>query len=112
MMAAGRRAWSPSATGDRDDYDKFLQYLHTTIDDQIAQKIRVYDLEDIKKKPDESIIELVDRIRQMARLAEIGDNSDKAIEFEVQRRLIRAIPDSDIALRKELLKVQRDKMNE
>ena len=69
----------------------------------------MYELEDIKKKSGESANELVDRIRQMARLAEIGNGSNEAIEFEVQHRLIRAIPDEDIDLRKEMLKVDRAK---
>ena len=39
----------------------------------------------------------------------IGDGSDAAIEFKVQCRLIQAIPDTDIELHKQLLKVSRDK---
>ena len=40
---------------------------------------------------------------------QIGNGSDAAIEFEVQCRLIRAIPDANIKLCKQLLKVSRNK---
>ena len=39
----------------------------------------------------------------------IGGGSDAALEFEVQHRLIHAIPDGDIELWKEILKVSQDK---
>ena len=69
----------------------------------------MYELEDIKKRSDKSINELIDRIHQLACYAQIGDGSDAAIEFEVQSRLIQAIPDADIKLQKELLKVSHKK---
>ena len=46
---------------------------------------------------------------QLANHALIGDGSDAAVEFEAQHRLSHAIPDSDIELQKELLKVSHDK---
>ncbi len=94
---------------EKEDVDEFLTFLSTKFDNEISQRVRVYDLEDIRKTPDETVEELVDRIRQLAQLANIGDGSDAAIEFEVQRRLIRAIPDSDIELRKEMLKLDKTK---
>ena len=39
----------------------------------------------------------------------MGNGSDAAIEFEVQCRLIWEIPDADITLCKQLLKVSHDK---
>ena len=45
----------------------------------------------------------------IARHVQIGDGSNATIEFKVQCRLIRAIPDADIKLQKELLKVNHDK---
>ena len=69
----------------------------------------VYELEDITKRSDESIDELVDQICQLACRAQIGDGSDAVIEFEVQCRLIQAIPDTNIKLCKQLLKVSHDK---
>ena len=76
-----------------------MRYLH----------VRIYELEDIKKRTDETIDALVDHIHQCACHALIGDGSDAVVEFEVQCRLIHAIPDGDIELWKELLKVRCDK---
>ena len=66
-------------------------------------------LEDITKRSDESIDELVDQIHQLAHRAQISNGSDATIEFKVQHRLIWAIPDANIELCKELLKVSCDK---
>ena len=55
------------------------------------------------------ISELVDRICQLTCCAQIGDGSDATIEFEVQCRLIQAIPDANFELQKELLKVNHEK---
>ena len=79
------------------------------LDDEISPQVCVYKLEDITKTSDESIDELVDRICQFTCRAQISNDSDAAIEFEVQCRLIRAIPDTDIKLCKQLLKVSCDK---
>ena len=59
---------------------------------------RVYELEDIKKRSEETIDALVDHKCQLACHALIGDSSDTAVEFKVQCRLICAIPDGDIEL--------------
>ncbi len=83
--------WVPDDEAAKQSVDAFLKYLEGTMDSEISQRIRVYELEDIKKKPDEMVDELINRIRHLARLAQIGDGSDKAIEFEVERRLIQAI---------------------
>ena len=58
----------------------------------------MYELEDVKKKSNKSIDELVDRIHQLACCAQIGDGSNATIEFEVQCKLILAIPDANIEL--------------
>ena len=88
---------------------KFLDYIQSTLDDKISPQVHVYELEDITKRSDESIDELVNQTCQLAQRAQIGDGSDAAIEFEVQCRLIRAIPDAEIELCKQLLKVSCDK---
>ena len=72
-------------------------------------QVCVYELEDTTKKSDESIDELVDWICQLACRAQIGNSSDAAIEFKVQCRLICVIPDANIELCKQLLKVSHDK---
>ena len=88
---------------------KFLDYIESTLDDEISPRVFVYELEDITKRSDESIDELVDCICQLACRAQIGDGSDAAIEFEVQHRLIQVIPDANFKLHKQLLKVSCDK---
>jgi len=85
---AAMDCWTPQDADDKKSVDKFLQYLTGTLDNEISQCICVYDLEDIKKKDEESVDKLMDQIQQMARLAQIRDNSDEAIKFEVQCQLI------------------------
>ena len=102
---AAMDCWMPTDPADKNDAGKFLDYLESTLDDEISPCVRVYELEDVKKRTDETIDALIDHICQLAHHALIGDGSDAAVEFEVQCRLIHAIPDGDIELQKELLKV-------
>ena len=88
---------------------KFLDYIESTLDDEISPQVCVYELEDITKRSDKSIDELVGQMCQLACRAQIGNGSDAAIEFKVQHRLKLAIPDADIELHKQLLKVSCDK---
>ena len=88
---------------------EFLNYLESTLDDEISPHVRVYEVEDVKKRTDETIDALIDCICQLAHCAQIGDGSDAAVEHEVQCRLICAIPDGNIELWKALLKVSQDK---
>ena len=60
---------------------KFLDYIENTLDDEISPRVCVYELEDITKRSDKSISELVDQICQLACRAQIGNGSDAAIEF-------------------------------
>ena len=62
-----------------------------------------------RRGSDKSVNELIDRICQLACHAQIGDGSDATNEFEVHCRQIQAIPDANIELWKELLKVNHDK---
>ena len=80
--------WVPTDEADKHDPEKFLNYLGSTLDDEISPQVQVYELEDIEKRSDKSINELIDRISQLACCAQIGDSSDAAIEFKVQSRLI------------------------
>ena len=100
--------WVLPDEGHKGNPEKFLDYIESTLDDEISPRVHVYELEDVKKRSDKSINELVDRIHQLACCAQIGNGSDAAIEFKVQHRLILAIPDADIELWKELLKVNCD----
>ena len=88
---------------------KFLDYIESMLDNEICPQVCVYELQDITKRSDKSINELVDWICQLACRAQIGNGSDAAIEFKVQCRLIWVIPDSNIELCKQLLKVSCDK---
>ena len=68
--------------------------------------MRVYELEDVKKRTDETIDALIDCIHQLTHHALIDDGSDAAVQ--VQHRLIHAILDGDIELWT-FLKVSQDK---
>ena len=100
--------WVPTDEAHKWDLEKFFDYLESTLDDEIPQ-VWVYELEDIKKRSDKSVNELIDRIHQRACCVQIGNGSDATIEFEVQCRLIWTIPDANIKLQKEPPKVSHDK---
>ena len=101
--------WVPADEAHKNDPMKFLDYIESMSDDEISPQVYVYELEDITKRSDESINELVDWIHQLTHRAQISNGSNAAIEFEAQCRLIWAIPDDDIELCKQLLKVSHDK---
>ena len=94
--------WVPPHGGHKPDLEKFLNYIESTLYDEISPWVHVYELEDVKKRSDKSVDELIDRICQLACSVQIGNGSNATIEFEVQCRLIWAIPDADIELQKEL----------
>ena len=94
--------WIPSDPADKNNPGKFPGWWDISC-------VRVYEMEDVKKRTDETIGALVDLIHQLAWCALIADGSDAAVEFEVQCGMICVIPDSDIELWKELLKVSQDK---
>ena len=106
---AAMDCWVPPDKGHKWDPEKFLNYIESTLDDEVSPWVHVYELEDVKKRSDESVDKLVDRICQLACWAQIGNSSNATIEFKVQCRLIQAIPDADIELQKELLKVNCNK---
>ena len=101
--------WVPADETHKNNPAKFLDYIESMLDDEISPRVCVYELEDITKRSDESIDELVDWIWQLAQRAQISNGSDAAIGFEVQCRLIRASPDANIELCKQLLKVSCNK---
>ena len=106
---AAMDCWVPTDEANKCDPEKFLNYLESTLDDKISPQVWVYELEDINKRSVKSVDELIDSICQLTHHAQIGDGSNAAIEFGVQCRLIRAIPDANIKLWKELLKVSCEK---
>ena len=78
--------WVPPDEGHKWDPEKFLDYIKSSLDDEISPWVCVYELEDVKKRSDESINELMDRICQLACHAQIGSGSNATIEFKVQHR--------------------------
>ena len=74
-------------------------YLESTLDDEISPYVRVYELEDFKKRS-VTIDALIDCVCQLAHHALIGDGSDEVVEFEVQCRLIHAILDGTLSCRR------------
>ena len=80
--------WVPADEAHKNNPMKFLDYIESTLDNEISPQVHVYELEDITKRPDKSIDELVDRINQLACRAQIGNGSDAATKFKVQHRLI------------------------
>ena len=101
--------WVPADEAHKNNPVKFLDYTENTLYDKISPQVHVYELEDITKRSDKSIDKLVDWICQLTHRAQIGDGNDAVIEFKVQCRLIQVIPDADIELHKQLLKVSHDK---
>ena len=101
--------WVPADEAHKNDPKKFLEYIESMLDEEMFPQVHVYELEDITKRSDKSINEQVDQICQLICRAQIRDGSDAAIEFKVQCRLIQVIPDTDIKLHKQLLKVSHDK---
>ena len=106
---AAMDCWVPPDEGHKQDPEKFLDYIESTLDDEISPCVCVYKLEDVKKRSDKSVDELIDRLCQLACWTQFGDGNNATIGFEVQCRLIQAIPDADIELQKELLKVNHNK---
>ena len=101
--------WVPADEAHKNNPKKFLGYIESPLNNEIPPRVQVYELEDITKRSDESINELVDQICHLTNRAQISNGSDAVIEFKVQHRLIWAIPDTDIVLCKQLLKVSLDK---
>ena len=106
---AAMDCWMPTDCTDKNDAAKFLDYLESTLDEEISPHVRVYELEDIKNRTHETIDTLIDCVYQFTHHALIGGESDAAVEFEVQHWQTCTIPDGDIELQKELLKVGHNK---
>ena len=60
--------WMLIDPADKNDAGKFLDYLESTLDDEISPHVRVYELEDVKKRTDQMIDALTDHICQLASL--------------------------------------------
>ena len=73
--------WMPTDPADKNNAGKFFNYLENTLDDEISPHVRVYELEDVKKRTDETTDALIGHIHQLACCALIGDGSGAAVEF-------------------------------
>ena len=58
--------WMPTDPTDKNDAGKFFNYLESILDDEISPHVRVYELEDVKKRTDETIDALIGHICQLA----------------------------------------------
>ena len=63
----------PTDPADKNDAGKLLDYLESTLNDEISSCVRVYELEDVKKRTDETIDAPIDFICQLACCALTGD---------------------------------------
>ena len=54
--------WVLLDEGHKQNPEKFLDYIESTLDDKISPQVCVSELEDVKKRSDKSVNELVDRI--------------------------------------------------
>ena len=54
--------WVPADKANKKDPEKILDYIESTLDDEISPRVCVYELGDVKKRSDESVDELIDRI--------------------------------------------------
>ena len=52
----------PTGSADKKDAGKFLDYLESTLDDEISPHVRVYELEDIKKRTDDTFDAIIDHM--------------------------------------------------
>ena len=66
---AGMNHLMPTDPADKNDAEKFLDYLESTLDVEVSTHVRVYELEDIKQYTDESIGALSDCIHHLPHYA-------------------------------------------
>ena len=64
--------WMATDPADKNDAENFLNYLERTLDGEISPHVRVYELEDIKKRTHETIDTLINLICQLPCCALIG----------------------------------------
>lgn len=102
LGATGRKkhkSWNPTGTAaqikkKKASAKKFMEYLHSTMDHEVSQRCRIYQLEEVRIQAGESPDELVDRLRALARRCKFP--SDEEMERNVQYRFVRALNDKDL----------------
>ena len=93
----------PATAQNKTKHNKFLDCIECTLDNEISPLFCIYKQEGIKKKADETIEEVMDCMCQLIHHVQIGDQWNAAFVFEVQCRLIHAIPNDNIELCREHL---------
>ena len=73
---------------------EFMKFLHCGMDHPVSQHCRIYQLEEISIKADETPDELVDRIRGLADRCNFPTDVEK--EWHIQFRLVHALSDTDL----------------
>ena len=78
--------WKPTGTNEikkkKDSAKEFLDYLLSTMDHEVSQRCRIYQLEDIRAHPGESPDELVDHFHALANRCNFPSEEEK--EYNVQ----------------------------
>ena len=52
--------WMPTDPTDKNDAGKFFDYIESTLNDEISPYVRAYELEDVKKRTEETTDALID----------------------------------------------------
>ena len=91
--------WQPSGTDDevkktKASADKFMDCLLPTMDHEVSQHSRIYQLEDVRIQAGESPDELVECLCTLADCYNFPTDDEK--ESNVQYRFIRALSDKDL----------------
>ena len=103
LGATGRKkhkSWNPSGTTEEEKKKKkasakeFMEYLLSTMDHEVSQRCRIYQLEDVRIQAGETPDELVERLRALA--ARCNFPTDEEMERNVQYRFVRALNDKEL----------------
>ena len=103
LGAPGRKkhkSWNPEGASDEEKQRKkksaeeFMNYLLSTMDHEVSQRCRIYQLEEVRMQTGESPDELVDRLCALARRCKFP--TEEEMERNVQYRFVRALNDKDL----------------
>ena len=91
--------WQPSGTEDevkkkKASADKFMDYLLSTMDHEVSQRCRIYQVEDVRIWAGESPDELVERLHALADRCNFPTDDEK--ERNVQYHFVCALSDKDL----------------
>ena len=91
--------WQPSRTDDKmkktkASADKFMDYLLSTMDHEVSQHCRIYQLEDVRIRAGKSPYELMEHLHALADHCNFPTDDEK--ECNVQYHFVCALSDKDI----------------